>query len=79
MVESGIESGIEYSIFSHPNMVCMSYFQHMWLSLGFASTFLGGAMKAVVHAFCPHIYITSTSDIQKQIGLELQEAGCHNE
>ena len=66
----------KYSIFSHPNAVCMSYFGHMKLSLGFAQTFFVGSLKAIVHAFFPSLFITSTSDIHTQIGKELSEAGC---
>lgn len=69
----------KYSFFTHPNSVCMSYFEHMKLSLGFASTFFVGSVKAVIHAFFPNTFITSTSDIQKQIGRELSQAGCHRE
>lgn len=69
----------EYSSFAHPNSVCMSYFEHMKLSLGFAGTFFVGSVKAVIHAFFPNAFITSTSDIQRQIGKELSEAGCHRE
>lgn len=67
-----------YSFFKHPNSVCMNYFQHMKLSLGFSKTFLVGSFQAFTHALFPNIFITSTSDIQKKISEELQEAGCRN-
>lgn len=66
-----------YSYFAHPNSVCMSYFQHMQLSLGFSWKFLVGSFKAVIHAFFPNAFITSTSDIQRELGEELRNAGCH--
>jgi len=69
---------VRYSFFKHPNSVCMSYFQHMKLSLGFSKTFLVGSFQAFSHALFPNTYITSTSDIQKRIGEELQQAGCRN-
>jgi len=65
-----------YSFFRHPNAVCMTYFQHMKLSLGFSKTFLEGSAKALVHAFLPNAYITSTSDINKEIEVTLKTAGC---
>jgi len=68
-----------YSFFSHPNAVCMSYFQHMRLSLGFSWTLFQGSFKALVHAVFPNQFITSTTDVHKQIGEELRAAGCHGE
>jgi hypothetical protein len=55
----------------------MSYFEHMRLSLGFSKTLLVGSVKAFVHAFLPNYFITSATDLYKQIGRELNEAGCH--
>ena len=69
----------KYSIFTHPNAVCMSYFEHMKLSLGFSKTFFVGSFQALSHAFFPNTFITSTSDIHEKIGKELREAGCHGE
>lgn len=66
----------KYSYFTHPNSVCMSYFKHMKLSLGFSKTYLIGSYKALIHAFFPNVYITSTSDINEQIKKELNESGC---
>lgn len=67
-----------YSFFTHPNKVCMSYFEHMKLSLGFSKTFCIGSMKAFAHAFFPNAFITSTSDINKQIADELSKSGCRD-
>ena len=67
-----------YSFFKHPNSVCMNYFQHMKLSLGFSKTFLVGSFHAFTHAFFPNVFITSTSDIYKNIGKELEKAGCRS-
>lgn len=69
----------KYSFFTHPNAVCMSYFEHMKLSLSFSKTFLVGSVKAFVHAFFPNAYITSTSDITKKMIKDLEEAGCRKE
>ena len=68
----------KYSFFTHPNKVCMSYFEHMKLSLGFSKTFFVGSFQSLMHAFFPNMYITSTTDIHKKIGKELSEAGCHS-
>ena len=69
----------KYSFFTHPNKVCMSYFEHMKLSLGFSKTFIVGSFQALIHAFFPNMFITSTTDIHKKIEKELSEAGCHSE
>lgn len=66
-----------FSFFTHPNAVCMTYFEHMKLSLGFSKTFFVGSLQAVTHAFFPNAFITSTTDIHAKIGKELSEAGCH--
>ena len=68
----------DYSYFSHPNSVCMSYYTHMKLSLGFSLTFFGGSIKAFIHAFFPNLFVTSTSDINKNLERELREAGCRD-
>lgn len=67
-----------YSFFTHPNKVCMSYFEHMKMSLGFSKTLFVGSIKALIHAFFPNAFITSTSDINKQIADELSESGCRD-
>lgn len=65
-----------YSYFDHPNKVCMSYFEHFKLSLGFSKIFLIGTFKAIIHAFIPSLYITSTSDLNKEVSLILSNSGC---
>jgi hypothetical protein len=65
-----------YSYFRHPNSVCMTYFQHMSLSLGFSKNLFVGSLKAYVHAIIPSSYITSTSDLIHDINKEMKNAGC---
>ena len=64
------------SLFSHPQNVCMTYFQHMKLSLHFSYLFVYAGFAAVIHAFIPNICITHTSDTIKQIDSILKESGC---
>jgi hypothetical protein len=66
----------KFSYFTHPNAVCMSYFQHMKLSLGFSASYLEGSAKAFAHAFFPNAFVTSTTDINEKVGQQLKEAGC---
>ena len=68
---------INYSYFEHPNSVCLSYYQHMKVSLDFSLQFIIGSLKALVHAFIPGLFITSTSDLVKYIDNKLKTTGCH--
>ena len=54
----------------------MTYGQHCFFSLKLALLQLEGFAKAVVHAFLPDTYVTSTSDINLHIRELLEEAGC---
>ena len=65
-----------FSIFTHPNENCMSYTDHALLSSGLGiKLFIAGA-KAMIHAFCPWIFKTSTSDCIGDITKILTERGC---
>ena len=66
-------------LFAHPDNVCMSYTQHMKLSMKFFFLFLKGAIKAFIHAIIPDLCVTSTSDINKTVTTLLKENGCHND
>ena len=62
--------------FTHPKEVCMSYFEHMKLSLYFSWILWKGSILAVIHAFLPDTFITSTSDTNKEVEKILKESGC---
>lgn len=62
----------------HPKSVCMSYEQHMRLSLRFASIFASASVKAVAHAFFPCCFITSTSDAARSVSDILSRKGCRD-
>ncbi len=66
-----------YSFFTHPNSVCMTYFEHMKLSMGFSKTLFVASLKALVHAFLPNVYITSSSDVTKKMIRDLKNSGCN--
>ena len=66
----------KYSRFIHPNSVCMSYFEHMKFSLSLSGDFFVGSIKAFVHGIFPNYYITSSSDLVKNIDKKLSNAGC---
>ena len=44
-----------------------------------AYLFAVGSLKAVVHAILPDFYVSSTSDLVKEVQQHLQDAGCRNE
>ena len=64
--------------FKHPRTVCMDYQTHCKFSLNIAVLFTKAAIKAVIHAFYPDLYITSTSDLITEIQKHLDDSGCRN-
>ena len=67
----------KYSIFIHPNENCMSYIEHSILSLNLSSTLFIGSIKALIHAFIPNFYKTSSSDVVNELQNIINNAGCH--
>ena len=67
------------SYFKHPTQVCMSYIEHMKLSLYFSWIFSKASVLAFIHAFFPDTFITSTSDTNKEIEKILKDSGCRGE
>lgn len=65
--------------FSHPKQVCMTYFEHLKLSLKLCYLLGKGSLKAFIHAFIPDKYITSTSDLVNEISNIIKESGCDKE
>jgi hypothetical protein len=62
--------------FEHPKNVCMTYFKHMKLSLYLSYLLAKASTKAMVHAFLPDTFITSTSDLTAKIQDILKKSGC---
>ena len=65
-----------YSYFKHPNKNCMSYFKHCKLSLYFSGRMFIGSLQAIIHAFIPKLYKTSTSSITTNIMTIIKTEGC---
>ena len=63
-------------MFNHPSNVCMTYLQHMKLSLELSSLFFIGSIKAFIHAFIPDIFITSSTDIVNIANQKMKKVGC---
>ena len=62
--------------FQHPKDVCMTYFSHFWFSLSLSLKLAKGSIKAFIHAIYPDKFITSTSDITKDIIQDIESSGC---
>ena len=63
-------------IFNHPQNVCMTYLEHMKLSLQLSSLFFVGSVKALIHAFVPDVFITSSTDTVRIANEKMSKAGC---
>lgn len=68
---------MKYSFFYHPNSVCMSYWKHFTFSFNLSLLFAKGFYKAIIHAIFPNTFITSSSDISKQIVEKIDHSGCN--
>lgn len=71
------EKNTKYSIFPHANENCMSYIEHAKLSLNLSSKLFIGSAKALIHAFIPNLYKTSSSDVVGELQNIINNAGCH--
>jgi hypothetical protein len=58
-------------LFNHPSNVYMTYGSHMFHSLNIFKKLLLGSIKSLIHAFIPVIFITSTSELIKDIEYDL--------
>ena len=58
---------------THLEDVNMTYFEHMKFSASLSKLFVEGAIKALIHAFFPEIFITSSTDISKQLQRTLHD------
>jgi len=68
-----------YFYFDHPKNVCMTYIKHLKLSLYLSYLLAKGSAKAIVHAFLPDTFITSTSDLTEKVQDILKTSGCNED
>jgi len=54
----------------------MTYLEHMKLSLQLSSLFFVGSVKALIHAFVPDVFITSSTDTVRIANEKMSKAGC---
>ncbi len=57
--------------FNHLEKMNMNYFEHMFISLNYALILFISFIKAVIHAFIPDIFVTSTSECINEINIKL--------
>lgn len=62
--------------FDHLQNVCMNYYEHMSFSLYLSKEFLNASIKAVVHAFIPSFYITSSTETIQRLEHSMKQIGC---
>jgi hypothetical protein len=65
-----------YSYFSHPNNVCLSYYQHFRFSLKLSTMLFVASVRAFIHAIFPNYFITSSSVLSENLRKELESVGC---
>lgn len=66
-------------MFKHPQEVCMTYLEHMALSLQLSRIFCVGSLKAIVHAFLPDYYVTSSTNVVIEAQQMMTNAGCRED
>ena len=66
-------------MFKHPNEVCMTYIDHMLLSLQLSRIFCIGSLKAIVHAFLPDYYVKSSTNVVIEAQQIMANAGCRED
>ena len=63
-------------LFKHPANVCMTYTEHFLFSMRMSAVLFYGGFCAIVHAFIPDIFVTSTTDTVHYIFTQLKSVGC---
>lgn len=57
--------------FEHLKAMNMGYFEHMYVSLSYVVILFISAIKALIHAFIPDLFVTSTSQCIVEINNKL--------
>lgn len=60
----------------HPKNVCMTYYQHFIFSSRLGFKLIISGFKAFIHAIFPFLFITSTTDFNRDLKHILESAGC---
>lgn len=67
-----------YKFTDHPKSVCMTYMQHFSFSIGLSFYFLKKSAQALIHSIFPNFYITSSSDVTKELNDKFKDVGCNS-
>lgn len=54
----------------------MTYMEHAYFSLSISMRLFKGSVLAFVHALCPDIFVTSTSDLLFELEEDMKNVGC---
>jgi hypothetical protein len=57
--------------FKHLREMNMGYFEHMYVSLSYVVILFISAIKALIHAFIPDLFVTSTTQCIVEINNKL--------
>ena len=71
-----INKNIDRLFIQHPSSVCMSYYEHFLFSGKLGCMFFVAGCKAFIHAICPALYVSSSSDLSEELHIMLSSAGC---
>lgn len=63
----------------HLDKVCMSYVEHVLLSLKLCICFVLGGICAYIHAFIPDMFPKTSSYFSEYIANEIKQNGCKHE
>lgn len=58
----------------HPREHKITYIQHSMISLNFAKSFFIASIKAIVHAFIPSLFVTSSTECIKEITIFMDKS-----
>jgi Family of unknown function (DUF6356) len=61
----------------HPESVGESYLEHMNVALSFAVPLLAAGLAALIHAFLPFLFLTTTSRTVKQLHARMMNRHPH--
>ena len=59
-----------------PESVCMTYKTHLMFSLKLSFKFAMASLKALVHAFIPNIFMSSSTQALNDINKIVKSSGC---
>lgn len=62
----------------HLKDVNMTFFEHFLFAMSLSNDFFVGSVKSFIHAICPEIYQTSTTDLIKTTNDKINSRTTHH-